>query len=284
MEVWIAEVATGEAVSAHKYEAEKGKPRSATTVLRAVGVLAGILDTAVKQNRLTKNPARNTDNLPRKKSKKRHRYLSHMEVGRLADAAGARGPLVLTLAYLGLRWGEATELRVGDVNPLRRRVHVERSATAVKRVIQIGPVKSWEDRIVPLPSFLMEVIAEACVNKSADALLFPEPGATKHAGIPDLRDDRNGWWTLAVREAGLDRLTPHDLRHTCASLAVSAGANVKALQRMLGHKSAAMTLDIYADLFDDDLDQVAGVLDQARSDALVSKKCPPEESGKAVPA
>jgi site-specific recombinase XerC len=46
---------------------------------------------------------------------------------------------------------------------------------------------------------------------------------------------------------------------------VSAGANVKAVQRMLGHASAAMTLDIYADLFDDDLEAVATALDQARS-------------------
>ncbi len=44
-------------------------------------------------------------------------------------------------------------------------------------------------------------------------------------------------------------------RHTAASFAVSAGANVKAIQRMLGHASAAMTLDIYADRFDDDLDR-----------------------------
>ena len=48
-------------------------------------------------------------------------------------------------------------------------------------------------------------------------------------------------------------ITPHDLRHTAASLAVSAGANVKAVQRMLGHAKASMTLDVYADLFDEDL-------------------------------
>jgi integrase len=58
-------------------------------------------------------------------------------------------------------------------------------------------------------------------------------------------------------------ITPNDLRHTAASLAVSAGANVKALQRMLGHASASMTLDVYADLFDDDLDSVADNLDAA---------------------
>jgi integrase len=52
-------------------------------------------------------------------------------------------------------------------------------------------------------------------------------------------------------------LTAHELRHTSASLAIHSGANVKVLQRMLGHESAAMTLDVYADLFDTDLDTVA---------------------------
>jgi integrase len=61
----------------------------------------------------------------------------------------------------------------------------------------------------------------------------------------------------------IPRLTPHDLRHTAASLAISSGANVKAVQRMLGHASAAMTLDTYADLFDDDLDAVASRLNDA---------------------
>ncbi|WP_255312200.1 tyrosine-type recombinase/integrase [Rhodococcus rhodnii] len=54
-----------------------------------------------------------------------------------------------------------------------------------------------------------------------------------------------GWFTKAVEKSGVPRVTPHDLRHTAASLAVWAGVNVKALQRMLGHASAAMTLDTY---------------------------------------
>ena len=47
-----------------------------------------------------------------------------------------------------------------------------------------------------------------------------------------------------------------------ASLAVSAGANVKAVQKMLGHKSAVMTLDTYADLFDRDAEAVADAHDE----------------------
>jgi len=69
---------------------------------------------------------------------------------------------------------------------------------------------------------------------------------------------------------GVPGLTPHELRHTAASLAVKAGANGKALQRMLGHPSAAITLDAYADLFDDDLDAVGGSLDALRRDSLVA--------------
>ncbi|WP_246158314.1 tyrosine-type recombinase/integrase [Micromonospora palomenae] len=67
----------------------------------------------------------------------------------------------------------------------------------------------------------------------------------------------------AAASVGLAGLTPHDLRHTAASLAVAAGANVKAVQRMLGHASASMTLDVYAGLFGDDLDAVANRLDEA---------------------
>jgi integrase len=81
-----------------------------------------------------------------------------------------------------------------------------------------------------------------------------------------------GWFQAAAKKAKVQKITPHDLRHTCASLAVSAGVNVLALQRMLGHTSAKMTLDTYADLFDDDLDAVAVTL-HSRYSLEVTRKC-----------
>ncbi|GIU55651.1 hypothetical protein NicSoilC12_14000 [Arthrobacter sp. NicSoilC12] len=80
-----------------------------------------------------------------------------------------------------------------------------------------------------------------------------------------------GWFVYALRRAGLARMTVHDLRHTAASLAISAGANVKSVQAMLGHASATMTLDTYADLFPDDLDAVAVALDAAASQQVALK-------------
>lgn len=69
------------------------------------------------------------------------------------------------------------------------------------------------------------------------------------APLPN-RNARRDRFDAAVTAIDETSLTPHELRHTAASLAVSSGANVKAVQRMLGHASAALTLDRYADLFD----------------------------------
>jgi len=65
-------------------------------------------------------------------------------------------------------------------------------------------------------------------------------------------------------------MVPHDLRHTAALLAIVSGADARAVQSMLGHASAAMTLDLYAHLWDRSLDTVADRLDE-----LVSPQQPP---------
>jgi hypothetical protein len=69
--------------------------------------------------------------------------------------------------------------------------------------------------------------------------------------------------TCQVEDETLPTITPHDLRHTAVSLAVSVGGNDKAIRRMVGHAKASMTLDTYVDLFDEDLDDVADCLNAA---------------------
>jgi integrase len=69
-----------------------------------------------------------------------------------------------------------------------------------------------------------------------------------------------GRFAGAVKRAKLQKITTqHGLRHICASVAINSGVNE--LSRMLGHTSANVTLDIYADLFDTDLDAVASTGD-----------------------
>ncbi len=87
---------------------------------------------------------------------------------------------------------------------------------------------------------------------------------------PSPRGERS-WFHGACRRAGIEGMTVHDLRHTAASLMVASGANVKAVQRQLGHASAAMTLDVYADLFDADLDAVGEAMNSVLLQSVLKK-------------
>lgn len=235
----------------------------ASVVQRSQQVLAGILADAVRDRMVATNPATGIK-LPRK-TRKRPVYLNHPQVAALADASGPHKPLVLLLAYTGLRWGEATGLRVRDLDLLRKRATVSENAVWVGSEVFVGTTKSHKSRTVPLPGFLLPELARQCEGRDRDDLLFPD----ENGGYLTRPHTGSGWFDKAVAEAKLPKLSPHDLRHSAASLAVSAGANVKAVQRMLGHASAAMTLDLYSDLFDDDLDAVAQRLDDARLRATV---------------
>lgn len=246
--------------------AELNEKRQAQTVRRIMFVLSGILTIATREKAIPRNPAADVA-LP--KSRRRPiRYLTHVQVATLSRAAGDKALLVEFLAYTGLRWGEVAALRVRHMNMLRKRISVEDNAVRVKGVYETGTPKSGHTRVVPMPPHLMKQLATACEGKGPDGYVFGD-GATP----TPYPHSESGWFVGSVRRAQASdpkfpKITPHDLRHTAASLAVSAGANVKAVQRMLGHASAAMTLDVYADLFDDDLDAVAAAMNTARRVAV----------------
>jgi integrase len=147
------------------------KGSGATTVIRAQGVLSGILTDAVKGKRLAANPVKGLDNLPRKSGKRRV-YLSADDVTRLANKSGEHRVLVLVLAYCGLRWGEAIGLRVRDVQFLRRRISVSENAVQIGSRHVVGPTKGREDRSVPVPEFVLNELSVQCKGKAPDALVF----------------------------------------------------------------------------------------------------------------
>lgn len=252
--------------------------QSGASVRKIHGVLSAILDLAMRDKRIPANPA-NGVSLPRVNARRR-RYLTADEVEWLAAEASrppktrrqgeqaapycAYGLAVFVLAYCGLRWSELAALRAGQVDLLRARLDIVEAVTEVDGgALAWGTPKSHETRSVPLPRFLVEQLTPHLAARSARDLVF----TTVNGDVLRNRNARRSWFDRAATAIGQEGLTPHELRHTAASLAVSSGANVKAVQRMLGHASAAMTLDIYADLFDSDLDAVADRLDGVRADA-----------------
>ena len=229
------------------------RPASVRQVYR---VFSLILDSAVSHARIARNPAAGVS-LPRVTRGDPTR-LDAEQVRRLAEAASPNDLAVLVLAFTGLRFGELAALRARRVDLLRGRLEVVESVTEVQGFLEWGTPKTHQTRSVPLPRTLADRLAPIIALKAPDDLVFTAP-----AGGPlRLRNWRMRVFDSARDRAGLGHITPHDLRHTAASLAIASGANVKAVQRMLGHASAAMTLDVYAGLFGDDLDAVGVALDR----------------------
>lgn len=235
-----------------------GMDKAPRTVETIYGRFRTFLNWCISQGRLQANPATGV-NLP-KGRKREHIYLTVDQVRALAQAIGKRDEdLVWFLATTGLRFGEVAELRGRDVDLRRQRVRVSRSVTEADGRMVVGPPKNGQPRDVPLTAFMTERLRTRTKGLGRDALVFPAPRGNWMRS----NNFKTRTYDPAVAAAGLPKgLWVHDLRHTAASLAVHSGASVKSVQRMLGHASAALTLDIYAGLFDQELNDVAARMDQ----------------------
>jgi integrase len=109
-----------------------------------------------------------------------------------------------------------------------------------------------------MKKFLTPLLTTELAGRTADELAFPSR--------------KGGWltegelrWVMdpAAKAVEQEGLTPHELRHTCATMAIAAGANIKVLQKLMGHKTATLTWDRYGHLYPDDLDAIADAFDEA---------------------
>jgi integrase len=221
-------------------------------IRQSVFVVSAALDHAVRAGRIRLNPARGLG-LPRM-SRRDYVFLTHQQLRDLAAEAGPWRVFVLLLGYTGLRWGEATALRVCDIDLARRRIEVRRAFSDVGGRIVLGTPKSHLSRTVPVPRFLARQLAAAVAGKGADDLVFTMPGGS----MLRLSNWRRSVYLPARGRARLStRFRIHDLRHTAASLM---------LQAIMGHASITTTLDLYGHLYPGEMDRYADRLDSAASD------------------
>ncbi|MEU4238631.1 site-specific integrase [Actinoplanes sp. NPDC026619] len=212
---------------------------SASKILEALGVLKRVLDRVVRDRAIPRNPA--TDRSIRLKEPPRpdRPVLTPAEVEKLA--AGMRLPrdraLVRFLAYTGLRIGEALALRWSDIDFTAKTVNVCLSVEDTMGKLIVGPTKTYATRTVDIPDAVVEEIRSL---RKVSLLVFPNRLA-RHLRYRNWRRDS---WDKAVVRSGITAL-PHDLRGTCASLLIDAGASVKDVQEHLGHEDELTTLRLY---------------------------------------
>lgn len=250
--------------------------RSPSITREAYRQLRQIIDHAVANNYLPRSPITRVTVPSKPKTKRRRVYLTIGQLVQFADQAACarhngreRRALILTLGLCGLRWGEAAGLHVDDIDFPGNRITIRRSVSQLGSRHVEGPPKNGASRSIPMPRLVAGALMEVTRGRRDDATVFTDPDGTpiRTQTVSTSKSNRT-WWPSALKRCGWPHSrwpSPHDLRHTAASIAIHAGANVKAVQRMLGHANASMTLDVYADLFDVDLDSVAVSIDDAVS-------------------
>ncbi|WP_258372080.1 site-specific integrase [Curtobacterium sp. MCBD17_019] len=247
----------------------RAQGRASSTVRQVYTVLRTLLDDAVRDGLLGRNPAA----VVKRPSVERQdaRWLNPVEMRRLLDALdGSRyHSIVEFLSRTGLRRGEALALRWSDVDWAQRQIRVRGTLSrAGGRLVVTEPKTERSRRTVPISAPVARILDEQRSRQAADRLdaeeLWQPDGFVFASATGGPIDPRNVLRavTTAAERAGLEGVTVHSLRHTAASTMLNGGVPLTAVSESLGHSSVAITGDIYG--------HVAPELQRAAFDVLAT--------------
>jgi len=277
LSVWISSLAVA--------GSQSNNPLSASRIRQTHQLIHAVLKYAQRSGLVIKNVAADIDrrhDMPPEKRRPQH-YLNREQLLGFASRCGRFETLSLVLGTCGLRFSEAVALRrdhVGESDFL-----IAKSATYVtgRGMVESG-TKTGQIRRVPVPPPVWSRLTEELPTDSS-ALVFPGKRGFLSLGeyrwvfdkaVKEMRAEANARRQREITATGktstpeFPLITPHSLRHTAASLHIATGANVKVVQRLLGHETAAMTLDLYGHLYDEDLARAAAALGDALEATAVS--------------
>lgn len=239
-------------------------------------VIKPSLDYAVQSGLVRANPALGVK-LPRV-VREEQCFLSAEEVELLAgELAAPYDLLVRFTAYTGLRAGEVEALQIKHLDLMRKTVHVKRSAMPVKsKGLVYVPTKTYAERVIPLPSFLVEPLMEYVAPRASEPEAFvfvARNGRPLHHSNFMARHFKPAVARL-VEKGSLTReqsgLRFHDLRHTAAALMIDTGAEPIDVMKRMGHSSITVTYDRYGHRFADKDKVITSGLEAAHRRATTS--------------
>ena len=237
-----------------KYQGRFRRPLTPKTVHHQYNTLNLIFSFAEEQEMISKNPMRRVE--APKKQKKPVDALTQEQAAQLFKLLPSL-PLdfrciLLVLITTGIRRGECMGLQWGDIDETAGTIRIERnvSYTPESGVIVSTPKTVNSIRTIPImPSTLhllqqyqQEVQKQNPGTILKSAFLFPKGEDVFMARDPNSITRRVKRF---MKNNGFPDLSPHDLRHSCATLLLSQGADIKSVQEILGHTDASTTLNFY---------------------------------------
>jgi len=258
---------------------QRGTPYGKTTIQHHFSTLRNILEYAVYVDFIAEDPCKKLKPTDRpKREQKEVDFLAPDEAVRFMTCLDSDEEreyweknhgshlgwkcLVNTLILTGLRRGELVGLQWGDLDQKKMLLHIRRNVTidtsnkAEKdpaKKLHIGELKGKETRKVPISKYLCDLLIayKGEQEKKYSALFMPNAYIfcrVDDVYLPLYPTEPTRLVKKFNRRHKLPDMSPHDLRHTAASLAIESGASVKEIQGLLGHKDPSVTLKFYAGL------------------------------------
>ena len=227
-------------------EAQKGKqPGLSDSTIRGIHtMLHNALDRAVKERLIVRNPA--DDCVPPKIPKHEMKILPPEQIKSYLTAAEQRG--VLPMFYLelisGLRKGELVALQWSDLDIENKTISVSKQAgrNSAGEPDITRPKTENSIRKISIPQEAVDLLVAEHQKHPSNPWMFPSP-KTGEMYHPDSVVNLH---KKILKDAGLEHIRFHDLRHTYAVNSLKSGDDIKTVQENLGHQTAAFTLDVYA--------------------------------------
>jgi integrase len=242
------------------------------TVRLVHSVLSRALDQAAKWGNVPRNLCKATT--PPRAHSEEIRPLDSEQARRLLEAArGERLEALYVLAVTaGLRIGELLGLRWQDVDLEHAVLRVRRTKSTAKSGPRFTAPKNGKGRSITLTRRAVDALSAHRAAQNAERLkagsLWQDHGLVfaTHGGTPlDSHNVARTSFKPLLKRAGLPDIRFHDLRHTCATLLLSRGHHPRLVQDLLGHASAALTLDRYSHVMPGMGDQTAAAMEAALS-------------------
>ncbi len=272
------------------------KPLSVSTISKALTHLRDCLNYAVEDDVLAKNPCKSlkVEPIDIEKEDEEIRFFNDEEIARFFQAARATtvngypvykyGEILLLDFYTGLRAGELAALRKMDIDLQRKRILVRENLVnyydmdddsetyrqTVQLVAKKTKTRNGDKRYVPLCDDAVRIVEELMVRckDDEDYLVNGSKDLVMYSTL------RRCYQTICARANIENPRGVHTLRHTCASMLLRRGVDIKVISGLLGHSSVSFTYDTYIHIIKEQTEDAVNQLNESMRTSLIEEKKP----------
>lgn len=238
-------------------DTETKKGLKSKTIRGHQSVFSGILKYALKENLVGYNAASRVELPPL--DKPNVDFYDNEEVKLVFDTIKNERlyPCFFFMVFYGLRRSEALGLKWSDIDWSRNTIHIQRSLSySTEIVCREGTKTSSSNRYYPLNDLIKVLLNRVQHEQNNYKKLFGREYSnsgfifTKINGEPIAPNTLSAMWIKILKKYNLKRVRLHDLRHSCASLLIDKGFELKDVSEWLGHSDIGVTANLYGHLFD----------------------------------